>query len=248
MTINSPVRLLDWDSTFFGVRIGRIEATRLTQVDIAAALQWASNHGVECLYFLCVADDDESVRLAEAQEFHLVDLRLTLRWRKDGRPTSGLLRGDESVPVVRPYRPEDKIGIEDIAAVAYHDTRFFYDRNIGVEHATALYREWAAKSCDGAVDAVLVAADSQVVQGFITCQLQSPRHGQIGLVGVHEESRGAGLGQMLVEAALAYFVDKGVDSVEVVTQGRNIAAQRLYQKCGFRSHSLHLWYPRWFNA
>jgi len=32
----------------------------------------------------------------------------------------------------------------------------------------------------------------------------------------------------------------------VVTQGRNLAAQRLYQRNGFVTASLQLWYHRWF--
>ena len=245
MTSNSPGKLLEWDTSFFGRRVGRIEATRLTDVDMTAVLEWAYSNDLECLYFLCVTDDDDSVRAAETHGFHLVDVRLTFLWQRP-RDAQRLPRGEESI--VRRYRNEDKTAIEDIAAVAYSDTRFFYDRRFGAERAAALYREWAAKSCDGGVDAVLVAADKRDVRGFITCQLQPSHHGQIGLVGVHSAARGSGVGQALVEAALTYFVDKGADSVEVVTQGRNIAAQRLYQKCGFRSHSFRLWYHRWFGA
>jgi ribosomal protein S18 acetylase RimI-like enzyme len=34
----------------------------------------------------------------------------------------------------------------------------------------------------------------------------------------------------------------------VVTQGRNIASQRLYQKHGFVTQSIQLWYHRWTSA
>jgi hypothetical protein len=32
----------------------------------------------------------------------------------------------------------------------------------------------------------------------------------------------------------------------VVTQGNNLAAQRLYQTCGFLSRDLQLWYHKWY--
>ena len=36
--------------------------------------------------------------------------------------------------------------------------------------------------------------------------------------------------------------------MKVVTQGRNIAGQRLYQRCGFLTRSVELWYHKWYPA
>ena len=47
------------------------------------------------------------------------------------------------------------------------------------------------------------------------------------------------------ESALDWFATQGVEKVTVVTQGRNGAAQRLYQRCGFVTGSIHLWYHKW---
>jgi hypothetical protein len=35
--------------------------------------------------------------------------------------------------------------------------------------------------------------------------------------------------------------------VKTVTQGRNIPAQRTYQRCGFQTAAVQLWYHRWFD-
>jgi ribosomal protein S18 acetylase RimI-like enzyme len=40
----------------------------------------------------------------------------------------------------------------------------------------------------------------------------------------------------------------GVQRVSVVTQGRNVAAQKLYQSCGFTTCSVQLWYHWWLEA
>jgi dTDP-4-amino-4,6-dideoxy-D-galactose acyltransferase len=50
----------------------------------------------------------------------------------------------------------------------------------------------------------------------------------------------------VVRAAQAFFLAQGVTEVTVVTQGRNIEAQRLYQKCGFLSRAIYYWYHKWF--
>ena len=60
-------------------------------------------------------------------------------------------------------------------------------------------------------------------------------------------SRGRGGGSALVQGALAWFADRGVTQVLVVTQGRNVGAQRLYQKAGFLTRKVELWYHRWFD-
>jgi hypothetical protein len=40
--------------------------------------------------------------------------------------------------------------------------------------------------------------------------------------------------------------DRGAATVSVVTQGRNVRAQRIYQQFGMRTRSLELWYHRWW--
>jgi dTDP-4-amino-4,6-dideoxy-D-galactose acyltransferase len=147
---------------------------------------------------------------------------------------------------VRRLQPSDLPQLQEIASGAYRSTRFYYDHHFPRAKSSELYREWITKSCETRKDVVFVAPHQDKVGGFITCQLESPQRGRIGLVGVNEVARGAGIGHALVKAAQRYFSDQGVDEAFVVTQGRNIAAQRLYQGNGFRSYSTHLWYHKWF--
>ncbi len=82
---------------------------------------------------------------------------------------------------------------------------------------------------------------------FITCKREGDGSiGRIGLVAVDVRRRGQGLGQKLVGTAQTWFKDHGVRIVRVVTQGRNIASQRLYQRCGFLTHSVGLYYHKWY--
>ena len=50
----------------------------------------------------------------------------------------------------------------------------------------------------------------------------------------------------LVVRALESFAERCVRLVSVVTQGSKVAAQRLYQGCGFATSAVELWYHRWF--
>ncbi len=234
-------RFLEWDSRFFGRRIARVESDRLDEASVAEALDWSREHRIDCLYFLCAPDDDRSVVVAEANGFHLVDIRLELSCRIEAPPAA-------SGVAVRGFQPSDLDALQRIASEAYRDTRFWYDERFTREQAASLYREWIAKSCRGGDESVLVVEDDGHVKGFVTCSFENESIGRIGLLGVAAEARGAGVGRALVDAALAQCHANGRREVRVVTQVRNIAAQRLYQACGFRTQLVHLWYHKWFEG
>jgi GNAT superfamily N-acetyltransferase len=53
------------------------------------------------------------------------------------------------------------------------------------------------------------------------------------------------VGSRLIQAALYWFAEKGVNSVSVVTEGGNARAIRLYEHSGFRADSFDIWYHFW---
>jgi ribosomal protein S18 acetylase RimI-like enzyme len=83
--------------------------------------------------------------------------------------------------------------------------------------------------------------------GFITCHLLGDRRGQCRLGGLHPSLRGHGLGHYMYDNALRWFARQEVETVIYVTQGRNIRAQRLFQRLGFLSQSTEIWYHKWFG-
>lgn len=56
-------------------------------------------------------------------------------------------------------------------------------------------------------------------------------------VAVDPADRGAGTGSALLGAATAELGRRGIDSVKVITASSNVAAIRLYERCGFRRHA-----------
>jgi dTDP-4-amino-4,6-dideoxy-D-galactose acyltransferase len=85
--------------------------------------------------------------------------------------------------------------------------------------------------------------------GYVSCHYNGTSHAaQIGLVGVDSAARGQGVGSTLVRAAGQWCRNQGARELTVVTQGKNRAAQRLYQRCGFLTQDLQFWYHKWFPA
>ena len=60
------------------------------------------------------------------------------------------------------------------------------------------------------------------------------KHLNHGNIAVKSNMRSSNIGTGLVNSALEWFSKNSVKIVSVVTQGRNILSQQLYQKCGFR--------------
>jgi dTDP-4-amino-4,6-dideoxy-D-galactose acyltransferase len=244
MEAGSLCQYLDWDSDFFGFRIARITVNRLSQKAVERIMMWCDSSSIDCVYFLADADDEGTVRLAEDNQFRFVDIRVTLEKQLDGIPVVG----DRDIEgVMRLCRPDDLPALRAIARVSHRDSRFYYDPSFPASLCDALYETWIEKSCNGYADAVLVAEIEGRPIGYLSCHLLDQTEGQIGLFGVGADSQGQGLGQKLLNGSLCWFAEQGVRQVRVVTQGRNCKAQRLYQRCGFLTRSVQLWYHRWFS-
>lgn len=237
-SMNNIVQLLEWDTEFFGHRIARLNKNCLDNKLLNEALDWCQKQGIECLYFLCASDDDQSVMLAEAAGFHQVDIRVELNWKTVEPITlpSKNLREAQALDI--------KI-LQQIAAQAFTNTRFSFDDHFNSNRVADLYQRWVAGSCANDSHKVFVAGEDSNIEGFITCQFDDSAIGRIGLLSLVAESHGKGYGRALVQTAQRYFVTAGVTEVKVVTQARNIAAQRLYQSCGFRTYQVGLWYHKW---
>lgn len=240
---NGFCQYLDWDSEFFGRRIARVIVNQLNLETIEHIVTWCNAHHIECLYFLGDAADHYTARLAEDNQFHLVDIRVTLEKQIS---TFSLLEEDAFQGVIRPCVIDDIPTLRAIASVSYRDSRFYHDPQIPESLSNALYETWIEKSCRGHADVVLVAELQDQPVGYISCHLLGQTQGQIGLVGVGGAWQGMGWGKRLVNKALKWFAQQNVTQVTIVTQGRNVKAQRLYQKCGFLTNSVQLWYHRWF--
>lgn len=231
-------QFLPWDSDFFQRRIARVRHESLNERSVEQVLAWCAAERIDLLYLLVNAGDLETVRLAEQRQFRLMDIRLTLKIKPPEQPA---VRYAD----IRPHQPSDLPALKAIARVSHRDSRFYADDSIPPEQSDRLYETWVENSANGFADQVLVAVDGTLPVGYITCHLEGDQ-GKIGLLGVSAAAQGKGFGTMLIDSALEWFRQQGVSKTTVVTQGRNIRAQRVYQRRGFMTKFVHLWYHRWF--
>jgi GNAT superfamily N-acetyltransferase len=234
---------LDWDSEFFGCRIARVVVPCLTEISIAQIEAWCATERIDCLYLLVDSSDIKTARIAEEKSFRLVDIRITL-----GLSAMDIGAGvDSSSCKIRDATENDIPVLRAIARDAHRDSRFYYDRRFPKEKCDELFETWIEKSCRGWAAKVIVADEGNGAEGYLTCHTEPSGRGQIRLVGVAERARGRGLGSRLVKGGTQWFAKNGAIEISVATQGRNISAQRLYQKHGFAPLSVGVWFHRWFS-
>lgn len=242
MTRSATPRLLEWDTQHFGVRVASLHGAALDDAAMLRALDWCRAERVECLYLRSDADDVTTLRSAGAAGFRFVDVRLTFDAElSDVAPRSA------KTSSIRAARPDDAAALRAIAAYNHANTRFYADGRFARERCDALYATWIEKSLAGWADAVLVADEGAGPAGYLSIHRRPEDVGEIGLVGIARDAQGKGHGRALVEEGLAWMARAGCPTARVATQARNVAAQRLYQACGFRTRAVELWHHRWLD-
>ena len=242
---NQPIEFLNWDSAHFGRRIARATCR---QVDANACFEMlvaCQEQDIECMYFLADASDQDTIAALQSNGYDLVDIRLTFSAKYSEMPSIGYPRsicfrlGDE----------RDLDQLLPIAGNSFIQSRFYVDPGFDNGSASRMFQIWLEKSITSESGAAVIVAElNDAAVGFVTCHLHKPPgEGNIGLAGVAESARGLGCARAMFQQASGWISGQGLDSVNTVTQGRNIAAQRLFQRCGFVTRSVELWFHKWFD-
>jgi ribosomal protein S18 acetylase RimI-like enzyme len=117
----------------------------------------------------------------------------------------------------------------------------------GGPDAEAGYAWFLGTQLDRADSLVLVAESDGAVIGYLYAGIE-PRNwkelrdeaGFIHDILVDETRRGAGIAQLLMDGALAWFRERGVPRAILWTAARNRRAQQLFERLGFRSTMIEM--------
>ena len=240
---NDPALFLDWDSAFFNRRIGKVQTHSLTKQDFEAVDAWANSHRIDCVYYLADGSDLHSSVEAENNGYHLVDLRVTYQ--------INIARSTLSAPAtdsIREAKEDDLPQVRHMTRDNHQISRFFADQHFDREKCMELYEVWIERDFRARDHFLWVWDENGQPVGYTSASLNPVDHtAEIGLVGVHPDWRGRGMGLDLQRWVLMQLKTLGAINVEVVTQGRNINAQNLYQQSGYRLKSINLWYHKWYS-
>lgn len=231
--------LLEWDSTFFSLRIGRIRGGVLGPDEVALLREQALGESIDCLYFLSDPSSAEALDAAHELGMRPVDVRVDL---SVGLPCP-LDREAFRSSAREPLASESEL-LADLSGRLHDSTRFRSDPCFEQDRVTEMYRVWMRRCLSEPHCGALVAGPPGAPTGYCTYS-GIGNTGRIELLGVDPRARGAGVGSMLVRSALAAMASRGVETVRVATQGGSRASMGVYQSAGFRVDSIGLWFHYW---
>jgi dTDP-4-amino-4,6-dideoxy-D-galactose acyltransferase len=235
--------LLEWDSQFWGIPIGHVNSSRLTEESLAGIITWCVEHRIQCLYFSADGSDRLTLSLAAEGGFQFVDMRIELEKRCNDRLTPM-----HRLHNIRHATMDDLQMLKNIAGQSFEDTRFFKDRHFDQAHSRMLYERWIEN--DLSHNHILICTrpeDDVDVIGFLSCSV-NVKLGRIGLVAIHPTARGTGVAQCLLHASEGFLGMRGAESIVVATQASNVAAMRLYESYGFKTRETRVWFHRWAHV
>ena len=229
-------RLCDWDSNFFGYVVAEIlNEQGLSFEEVRREL---SLKQIRLAYWQIPKSDHLALEKAH-ENASFVGTQVTYE-------RTGHVDHFSNKRVIRytPSSPTEELN--QLAILCGDFSRFKNDRNISNERFEKLYLEWMKKCTEGALaDEVLVSNEHGKTTGMVAIRKKEDSSGSIGLIAVSENSRGSGVGSELVYSALRASARQGCEKHNVVTYAENVAACRLFEKCGYSVKStmcyFHLW-------
>jgi dTDP-4-amino-4,6-dideoxy-D-galactose acyltransferase len=235
-------QIMDWDTKFFGFPVARILPDRMTRGELERTIASLKEAAVRLAYWASDPGDASSQEAAKACDGFLADRKVTYLIDL-GRAS------DPAVAVewaVEPYGdPLPCAELEALAVRICAYSRFKVDPRMPDGACEDIYKMWIRNSVNRTIaDEVLVIRDSGRIAGMVTLGEKQGR-ADIGLLAVAVGMEGKNVGVSLVRAAQEWARGKGYRFAQVVTQGENVAARRLYEKCGYTIDKIENYYHFW---
>lgn len=229
------IKFLDWDSEFFGLRIGRVDIVSSEELNALSEDEQSLRQQFDLLYVFA----PQSLHWTQSDAV-LVDEKMVYVKSVAVRPLS------PSVGIYRGAVPNEDLC--RLALVSGEYSRYRLDSRFPYGSYERLYSRWIEQAVIGNMaDKVFIYQDSNHINGMLTLQWNVHK-ADIGLVAVDANVQRQGIGSKMIQTVETYLVQNTqVQILRVATQRKNTKACCLYEKNGFTTESITKVYHWWLH-
>lgn len=228
------LKKLDWDSGFFGLRIGRAEFFSKEEGENLVNQKAKVKEEFDLVYVFTnhgLGFSDVNAKLVDEKVVY------ALSDTSCSEPSSDVILWEENRGVT-----EDLL---HLALVSGKYSRFRLDDGLPQGSYERLYSRWIERSVNQSIASeVFCYMVEGVPRGLVTLN-DNNGVGTIGLVAIHENFQHQGIGSAMMRHVIYFSKENQIAKLSVATQLNNILACRLYEKCGFVVESVtdvwHWW-------
>lgn len=230
------VNRLDWDSDFFGMRIGRTDIATEEEGAMLASQAKSLKESFDLVYVFAshgLAFSGDNAKLVDEKMVYTLS----------HLPCAGIEEEDNVViwDCAKGFTDD----LLHLALVSGKYSRFRLDDQFPVGSYERLYSRWVEQSVNrNMASEVFCYMIEDTPRGLITLN-RKEGSGTIGLVAIHEDFQHRGIGSTMMQHVIAYSKKKQVVKLTVATQLENNPACKLYEKSGFKVQSVtdvwHWW-------
>lgn len=207
------IKRLDWDSDFFGYKIGELIFQKEKNIE--------NVENFDLLYVKYSQDFELNIENFK-KDFQETKLVFEKRLVKTQTQTQNIYYFNDV--------DFDKNALYELAFESGKQSRFKLDSNFKLEKFKELYKKWVDNSVTKSyADDVLVYVENKQIMGFVTYKTNE-NIATIGLIAVSSAFQGKGIGSKLLNFVENSLLSKGIKDLEIPTQLTNEQACNFYKK------------------
>ena len=229
---------LDWDSEFFGKRIGKLSIETSFDDEWVISFLEEKKDDYDMIYIF--SNHDISL-LKDIQNCNLADRKVI--YTCNVKPIENQI---DAISIYDDGIPNQELINLSIESAKY--SRYKTDEHFKPDDYKRLYIRWIENSANGSfADFVLCYHLGKEIKGMITLKIDE-NIGTIGLIAVDTDCQGKGIGTSLINKAQQLLQERGIKTLDVATQMANEQACRFYEKQGMKMKSITYVYHWWSKS
>jgi len=225
------IEKLNWDTEFFGIKIGRLLVTDEKDFDPIEFVERARDEKYELVYIFKYSNMFTLPKVLKAN-LDLVDIMLTMSKKFNKNEYKNI-----------PYNFRTSLSKQEIDECYYiaektaKVSRFYNDNKIGIEKTKALYRKWIDNALDSKFsDGIFLEKEMDKVVGIHLLKTDKKNNlGYFTLSGVNPEYKRMGIGYKLWLQSFGYWgKESDISIIKSPFSFQNVESFNFHLKMGFQ--------------